>query len=166
LQRLAALQGRPGAEQIRYIAAEALKQRYPWQPIPAVDSKAVIAKLPLYPAGRALDPQLSQRLAADWSRFNPLVNAANVTWTTAGVFIDLDGDGTDEFVLLSAGGGPVYQNRGDHWEYVGRLFPDGKMANWPLLAKGLAVGHVTAVAPPWKELTVGANRYRMFPQPY
>jgi len=167
LQRLATLQGRADAGQIRDLAAQALKQIYPWQlSVSPADSRAVVAKLPLYPTGRTLDADLSQRLAADWSRYNPLVGPANVAQTTAGVFIDLDGDGVDEFVLLSAGGGPVYQNHRGHWGYVGRLYPDGMTASWPALVKELSGGSITAVVPPWKNLALGDHRYRMLPRPY
>ncbi len=78
--------------------------------------------------------------------------------------MDLGGDGTEEFVLLSVGGGPVYQNRGGRWEYVGRLYPDGITGSWPTLVKALSGGNINAVTPPWKDLQVGADRYRMVPQ--
>jgi hypothetical protein len=167
LQRLTTLQGRADAGPIRNQAAQALKQFYPWQlSISPADSREVVAKLPLYPTGRTLDADLSQRLTADWSRYNPLVGAANVAQTTAGVFVDLDGDGVDEFVLLSAGGGPVYQSHGGHWGYVGRLYPEGMTLPWPALVKELSGGSISAVAPPWKNLALGDHRYRMLPQPY
>ena len=132
---------------------------------PISDGRAVVAKLPLYPTGRTLDPDLSQRLATDWNRFRPWVGTDNVVQTTAGVFIDLQGDGTDEFVLLSVYGGPVYQNRGGHWQYVGLLFAEGMIGQWPILLKSLSSGDVTAVAPPWKDLSVGNRLYRVTPQP-
>jgi Domain of unknown function (DUF4153) len=165
LQRLTALKGHPDASQIRDLAAQALKPRNAWAPVPPPNAAALIAKLRIYPAGHALDAQLSQRLAADWSRlYPPGVGTANVTPTTAGVFVDLDGDGTEEFVLLSAAGGPVYQNRGGQWEFVGRLSPEGMPASWPALEKALTGGSIAAVEPAWKDLSVGTHRYRIFPQ--
>lgn len=58
----------------------------------------------------------------------------------AGVFADLDGDGVDEFVLLRAGGGPVYQFRSGYWEHVGRLYSQRLPSSWPALAAQLAMG--------------------------
>jgi hypothetical protein len=58
----------------------------------------------------------------------------------------------------------VYQNRNGHWEYVGRLYPDGVTVPWPVLVKALSAGSISAVTPPWKDLQVGADRYRMVPQ--
>lgn len=165
LERLVTLRGRPDADQIHELAAQALEQTYPWQPAPRADPKALVAKLPLFPAGRALDPDLSQRVAADWYSFKPLDSVADVAQTTAGVFVDLNGDGTEEFVLLSrGGGGPVYQNRGGHWEYVGRIWPSEIDAPWADTVKALSAGNISAVAPPWKDLALGDHRYRIFPQ--
>jgi hypothetical protein len=166
LERLAALQGGPDAQQIRSLAAQTLKSKYAGQPVATADSKALVARLPLYPAGRTLDPQLSQRLAVDWNRYNSWIGPANVTQTRAGVFVDLDGDGSEEFVLLSAGGGPVYQNRGGTWQLAGQLFPDGKMAPWNTLAKAMADGSISAAPPAWKDLALGSHHYRLTPQRY
>lgn len=166
LERLTALHDRPDAAKIRELAAQALKQTNPWQPQPPTpsDSRALVAQLPLYPVGRTLDPELARLLAADWGRYQSWVGISNIAGTAAGVFTDLKGDGTENFVLLSAGGGPVYQNRDGHWEYVGRLYPDGMTESWPAIVKALSGGKINAVTPPWKELEVGADRYRMVPQ--
>lgn len=163
LQRLASLQGHPHADQIRDLAAQALKPRYPWQVSLHGDSKAAVAQLPLYPAGRTLDPDLTRRLTADWSRFRPYVPAQSLERSTVGVFVDLDGDGTDEFVLFYGGGGSVYQNQGRHWQYVGEVFPEGAMAAWPTLLKAISGGDITTVAPPWKDLSIGSHLYRVVP---
>lgn len=163
LQRLSTLQGSKAAGDIRYLAAQAMKQRNRWEPLSAPGSAALVAKVPLYPAGRKLDPALAQRLAADWGRYRPWVTAENVADTTVGIFVDLNGDGSEEFVLFSLGGGPVYQNRDGHWVCVGTLYPDGRTGPWPALLKALAGGQVTAVAPVWKNLSVGSHLYRVAP---
>ncbi|MGA9365841.1 MAG: hypothetical protein WBV35_00135 [Steroidobacteraceae bacterium] len=103
-------------------------------------------------------------MAADWGRYQSWVGISNIAGTAAGVFTDLKGDGTEDFVLLAAGGGPVYQSPDGHWGYVGRLYPDGMTESWPVIVKALSGGKINAVAPSWKELQVGADRYRMVPQ--
>ena len=167
LERLAALQGRPDAGQIRDLAAKAL-QTGPWviKLAPPAVTGADMAKLPLYPAGHKLDPQLSQLLTADWNDFNRFVGAASIAHAAAGVFIDLDGDGTDEFILLIPWGGRVYQNRNGHWEYIGALRSDGRAPPWAALMKALTDGTVTAAPPSWKDLVVGDHRYRVVPAYY
>ena len=169
LGRLVTLQGRPDADQIRDLAAKALKQSNfleALQSPPPAATSADIAKLPLYPVGHALDPQLSQLLAADWNRNYRFAGVANIAQAEAGVFVDLDGDGTDEFVLLALGGGRVYQNRGGHWEYAGLLQSDGSAPPWAVLVKALSDGKITAVPQPWKDLLVGDHRYRVVPGQY
>ncbi|HEV2270203.1 MAG TPA: hypothetical protein VGR92_12140 [Steroidobacteraceae bacterium] len=169
LTRLVALQGRPDADQIRDLAAKALQQNGPSEAIvfmPPLATSPDIAKLPLYPAGHTMDPQLAQVLAADWNRYYRFIGGANLAQAAAGVFVDLDDDGTAGFVLLAVGGGRVYQNRGGHWEYVGILRPDGRAPPWTILMKALADGKVTAVPHPWKDLLVGAQRYRVVPEHY
>lgn len=166
LERLKTLRDRPDAAKVRELAAQALQQASPWQrepPTPS-NSRALVAQLPLYPAGRTLDPGLAQLLAADWGRYQSSVGISNFAGKTAGVFVDLDGDGTEDFILLSVSGGPVYQKRGGRWEYVGRLDPDGMTVPWPVLVKALTGGEISAVTPPWKDLQVGVGRYRMVPQ--
>jgi hypothetical protein len=160
LQRLVTLQG-PYPGEIRDLARQALKRGYAKPIYFQADARAVLAKLPLYPTGHTLDADLSQSLQADWGRRFPWVGTKNVAQTTAGVFIDLKGDGTDEFVLMSAYGGPVYQNRGGHWQYVGALSTAGMPAPWPVLVKALSGGDIAAGVPAWKDLTVGIHLYRM-----
>lgn len=103
--------------------------------------------------------------AADWSRFEPWVTAQNVAQSTAGVFVDLRGDGSEEFVLFSLGGGPVYQNHEGRWDIIGTLYPDGRTAPWTVLLEALSGGSVSAVSPPWKDLSVGSHLYRVVPRP-
>ena len=163
LERLRTLQTGPNAAQIRDLAAQALKPGYLSPRVPTADSRAIVAKLPIYPVGRTLDPDLSQHLVADWQRYRPWVSVANVVQTTAGVFVDLEGNGVDDFVLLSAAGGLVYQNRGGHWRFAGTLLAEGMPAPWPSTLQALSGGDVSAVMQPWRDLSVGAHLYRVAP---
>ncbi|HUA25527.1 MAG TPA: hypothetical protein VMA54_15470 [Steroidobacteraceae bacterium] len=165
LDRLRALQGSsPNTAQIRDLAARALQPAYPAvKPLFAGDYQAIVAKLPLYPAGHAIDPELSRLLAADWRRYRGGVGTESVAETTAGVFIDLEGSGVDDFVLFSAGGGPVYRNRGGHWQRAGMLYAEGMPVPWPLAVKALSAGGITAVSQTWKDLSVGTHLYRVIP---
>jgi hypothetical protein len=166
LERLRTLQSGQDAARIRELAAQALKPNTPFgggiRPYP--DARAIVVKLPLYPAGRTLDPDLSQLLAADWSRWRPWLGAQNVAQAAAGVFVDLNGGGDDDFVVLSMSGGSLYRKSGGHWEYVGALYAEGMTMPWPVTLSALSSGHFAAVAPAWKDLSVGARLYRVAPQ--
>lgn len=98
---------------------------------------------------------------ADWNRYYRYVGGTNIAQAAAGVFVDLDGDGTDEFVLLSGAGGPAYKESGRHWEDFGLLYFDGSRPVWSILMKALTGRQVAGVPHPWKDLLVGDHRYRM-----
>lgn len=83
----------------------------------------------------------------------------------AGVFVDLDGDGVDEFVLLMSGGGPAYTHLATGWRYIGRVAPDGSFANWQALLMELTRGNIAALTPRWKELSLGPHRFRVTEPP-
>jgi hypothetical protein len=89
--------------------------------------------------------------------------------TVVGVFADLNGHGADEFVLLAAGGGPVYRNRSGHWERVGqasRTDLTGSGTNrGEDLREQLTRGAVSVVPPEWNDLVVGGRRFRIDPRP-
>jgi Domain of unknown function (DUF4153) len=166
LEHLRTLQSGQNAPQIRELAAQALKPNTPFgggiRQYP--NARAIVVKLPLYPAGRTLDPDLSQLVAADWSRLRPWVGTQNVAQTAAGVFVDLNGGGDDDFVVLSMSGGSLYRKSGGHWEYVGALYTAGTTMPWQVTLNALSAGHFAAVVPAWKDLSVGTRLYRVAPQ--
>jgi Domain of unknown function (DUF4153) len=165
LAALAQLRGHPDAERIRALAAEELAQTNPWTRPPVIDASERVAQLPIYPAGRRLDPDLAKVLIANWGNAQAgMYELPNSVSAMAGVFVDLDGGGTDEFVVLSALGGPVYQSRSGHWQYIGRVRPEGFTHSWQALLPELAHGNISATVPRWKELSVGPHRFRMDPE--
>lgn len=166
LQELAQLRGRADAQGIRELAEQALAQKTPGE-IPTVrDAGALVAGLSIYPAGRKLDPDLAKLLVTNWGKPQAgMYIAPTSDDAMAGVFVDLDGDGVDEFVLLMAGGGPAYAHLATGWQYIGRLSPDGSFSSWQTLVPELTRGHITAITPRWKELSVGPHRFRITAPP-
>jgi hypothetical protein len=81
--------------------------------------------------------------------------------TVAGVFADLDGDGVEEFVLLTPAGGPVYQKRSAGWEHIGRVYPRRSITTWETLRDSLNNGKLAAAPPEWLDLAVGTERFRV-----
>ncbi|HTT04500.1 MAG TPA: hypothetical protein VMF64_04370 [Steroidobacteraceae bacterium] len=166
LEQLAQLHGGAGADEIRDLARQALAQKAPGEIVSARDAGALVANLSIYPAGRKLDPELARLLVANWGKPQAgMYFAARSDSAMAGVFVDLDGDGVDEFVLLMAGGGPAYQHLATGWRYIGRLSPDGPFPNWQALLQELTRGNLAAVTPRWKELSVGPHRFRVTQPP-
>jgi hypothetical protein len=78
------------------------------------------------------------------------------------LLVSLNGDGVDEFLLLTANGGLAYQSRADKWQLVGHVHPLRRpVANWPAFLGDLAKGDLAPQEPAWKELRVGTQRFEL-----
>jgi len=168
LQELAQLQTGADAEEIRRLAKQLLGQSGRWEAPHTPDTQdtaAMIAKLRIFPVGRSLDPDLTGQLLADLRR--PGNGYAFRNWgdDAAGIYIDLKGDGSDEFVFLDSRRGLVYENRGGRWTLVGDIFPQPGIPPSSDFAGAiiaeLAKGNVSASAPKWKELSIGGHVFRV-----
>jgi hypothetical protein len=165
LQELAQLQTGTDAEEIRRLAKQLLGQSGRWEAPHAPDTAAMIAKLRIFPVGRSLDPDLTGQLLADLRK--PRNGYVFQNWgdDAAGIYIDLKGDGSDEFVFLDARRGLVYENRSGRWTLVGDIFTQPGMSPLPDFAGAiiaeLAKGNVSASAPKWKELSIGGHVFRV-----
>jgi hypothetical protein len=138
-----------------------LKQENPWD-TPRLNVPELVAHLLLYPPGHTLDPQLASQLVADWeSPAHLFLDFPAPSQAFAGVFADLDGDGVEEFVLLTQAGGPVYQRRSGRWQYIGRMYPHRMALSWETIRGELDSGKLAAAPPQWLELAVGAARFRL-----
>ena len=166
LQLLSNLQNHPNAEHIREMAAWALQQSNSWELTPLLEPRKLIAKLVMYPSGRVMDSDLAEALARDWTRwgigdFLDSHGAANA----AGVFADLDGDGIDEFILLTGSSSAVYRNRSGRWEHVGQAYSRGTTYSpdkqWEAIHADLSNGALSVTNPDWKDLVVGSHRFRI-----
>jgi hypothetical protein len=171
LQELARLQSGPRAEHIRHLAQEALAQKVRWEDLPAAEISAEVAKLQIYPAGRTLDRNLSDKLIADLRKpENGLAYLRLEDEGVAGIYIDLNGDKSDEFVFLAAYGGLVYENRGGRWVLVGGINRQSshpgtlEFAGVKLdLIGELTKGNFSATTPKWNELSIGGHVFRVIP---
>ena len=166
LEQLSNLQNHPDADRIRGLAAQALKQSYPWEFAPDLDASRQVARLAIYPQGHVLDAALAKRLVADWSTSgSPTPYMPRDIDATAGLFADLDGDGAEEFILLGPAGGPVYSHHSGQWLPVGRATPRHPTADWrrtwDVLHADLSRGAVSAVAAEWPDLSIGTRRFRI-----
>jgi hypothetical protein len=164
LQQLAGLQGAAN-EQIRRRAQESLLQASPWMNDTSIDAPELLAKLQIYPAGRALDAKLSAEIAADLRKpEDAFLFQRFAEQGVAGIFIDLNGDDAQDFVLLGRQGGVAYENRAGEWAIVGRFYTNSiKAGSWAAVVSDLKAGNYTAQQQRWRDLNIGTRHFRFSP---
>lgn len=167
LEQLA--QGAAGADAavVRSAAAAMLTNQLPSDSKANVtDIAARLGSLPIYPAGHQLDQALTATLLADLDKperrflLNPTSNIV------AGLFVDLNGDGTDEFVLLLAHQAFAYEQRDGAWVLLGTMFggrlPGARTDNGTAdLVNDIQQGRISISPPKWSDLLIGGRRYRL-----
>jgi hypothetical protein len=159
LQSLAKIDGIEDAEGIRRDAKHALETKpgAPFRRSPRMLEEALNALVP-YPADRALEPALRTALEAHLSKpeFDWVVQGRN--GTPVGVFIDMDGNQTDEFVLVLQSIGLLFEKRGEEWFFATRLMtPYLYTIDWQ---REIAKTEVRTRDPKWKELVIGEHTFR------
>lgn len=162
LQELTELQNHPRAEQIHALAKAALAENDSWsqQSHTTADVAAVVAKLDVYPVGRSLETGLHDVLIADLSKTGIVYPFQHLeTQEAVGVFVDLNGDATDEFVLQAANNGLVYQQQSGQWQRVAWTRPQEHSASYENLANALKAGNLSTKTPSWRELLIGEHVY-------
>jgi hypothetical protein len=165
LDELAHLQNHPDADRIRHLAASALSLTNPWESAPTETAPDELARMVIYPNGRTLDADLSQRLTAELNdpkkRYQWMHEPGR---PLAGLFVDLSTDGSspEEFVLLNGSSGLVYQKAAGGWREVGRAYEWGSTAVLPKdILANVARGNVSVKEPAWKELWIGPHHIRV-----
>jgi len=165
LRQLAQVQDVPDAPRIRELAAAALAQQNPWQAEPArTDVERLVRALPVYPAARTLDAPLSAALVAELRKPENNLLLSGARGSYAGLYVDLDGDGVEEFVLLAAGagGGLLFEQHAGQWRLGGHLqTPAWQAGSWQSFVADLDRGKVAARPAPWMDLWIGSRRFRV-----
>lgn len=162
LKELAQLENHADAEHIRVLATDAIKLKAPWDVAPRISADVLMSKLVIYPKGRTLDPDLSGKLIAEWNKpGNYFLHSQASDASIAGIYVDLDGDGVDEFVLLTASRGLAFQYRAGGWEVIGEVVTENPAPWGKNLLSDLTRGNVVALVPRWRELSVGPRRFRI-----
>lgn len=166
LEQLAALESHPRAEQIRQAARRMLEQRTRWERLPTGDMEDALANLEIFPSGRTLDPGLHALLATELrqpelARLMPAMGADGglQSGKLAGVYVDLDADDEEEFVLIGGLRAFAYRRDGTTWSRIGAMsarFSPKSLQPRPHLERG----EFAAEAPRWRDLTVGDLKYR------
>jgi hypothetical protein len=167
LKLLAQLDSGADAENTRRAAKILLSQKLRWERPSATDFHDALASLRVFPAGRVLDADLVNKLNADLGTMGVSFAFQGFEKRTVGVFIDLNGDKSDEFVLLTPYRGLVYEKQSDHWAQAAIVLPMSSSQpeldfNRAIIDE-LAKGNVSAVTPKWNELSIGGHVLRVNP---
>lgn len=157
LAELAKLQDHPRAEAIRTKALAVQQQQNRWgRGIgPKMLTAENIRDLPVFPPGRVLAPALVEALRADIANPKDAFSRGTAFDEYAGLFVDLDGDGIEEFVLQTSWFGRVYQNSNGKWSMVAKTSTKSGCGNQECFKDAVAAGKVSAVVPAWKDLVIG-----------
>jgi hypothetical protein len=161
LARLAGIEDHPRAGELRAAAKRMQGMQNSWDPQP-LDPDKVLAALQVFPAGRELDPALRAVLGTTApAAGKPAMSAVPAVCTIgnnrcAGLYIDLDADGREEFVLLMPHVTQVFRHAADTWTHVA----DGPGTAAPgmdrdRLLGALQRGEVGTQPPQWPDLRIG-----------
>ena len=168
LRELALVQDTPNAPRVRELAAAALAQQNAWQAEPSrIDLERLVKAMPVYPAGRALDAPLATTLVTELRKpENGFIFGTAARRVFAGLYVDLDGDGVDEFVLLSDGavGGLLFEPHEGQWRLAGHIRTRWVAGAWPGVLADLDKGNIATRSPSWKDLWVGSRQFTVEPR--
>ena len=162
LRQLAGLQDQPNAERIRTLAARAEQEKFPWNAPPG-NLGDQLDKATVYPAGRTIDPALRAAIVANET--DPVFNALRYDKRAPiGIFVDLDGDGRDEFVLLGNGiGGVAYAQDGNGWTLIGQTRARGSAA-WKNVEVDTIGDRIETRALRWRDFRIGTAWFQVEPR--
>ncbi len=121
--------------------------------------------LVVYPAGRSIDPVLAAQLRNELTDSSSAIRThlVSTSGSTAGLLIDLNADGADEFILFADISGLVYQRSNEQWKHVGSVTTQDYTAKATDLLSALSAGHYGTEAIVWRELKLGDYRFRYSP---
>ncbi len=119
LEQLAKIEDHPRAAELSRAAAAALQRQHRHEPeLPALEPR--LEEMIVHPVGRDIESPLLARIKADMSD-------QSVAWVyrqsgaLIGAFLDLNSDGTDEFVVISGYNAIAYTNTDGTWKRAGRF---------------------------------------------
>jgi hypothetical protein len=154
------------AEAVRRSAGAMLRSTNRWEAMAPLEVPELVSQLRVYPAGRTLDQGLVDKLTADLSKTGSSLGLQYLSGQpTAGLFIDLNHDGVEEFVFLTAWSGRAYENRQGSWVFLAEVsrqplvFP--QTASRETLIDDLSNGKISTKPSNWDDLVVGTLRYRL-----
>lgn len=168
LRALSQLQSGKDAEQIRTAAEQMLATNSPYNGTKPLDPKEALGRLAVFPAGRILEPALTDVIVADTAVRGVLLGGPLTDGL--GVFMDLNADGQDEFVLMMGYAEYVYEKRQGTWRHAGNLTlqnpqKSDRKALLLELKNSLQHGEFSSTPSTWRNLTIGTRSFEVVPTP-
>jgi hypothetical protein len=153
----------PEAARIRELASAAVQEKNKGQPPASTNTKSVLTAMTLYPKGRTLDAQLAEVLTKDIEKEPYVFASMTGDHPPSGLYVDLNGDGIDEFVIFGCCRGVAYQHRTDGWTRIGTVLSANLSKPPPpwTIETDLGNGLVETTAPAWKDLVIGGRAFRV-----
>ncbi len=162
LQQLASMPVASGSEWIKKQAQAVLVQKNLWPAAEPADLPKLIDELAVYPAGRHIKYTLRSQLLTDMIKNDyRFYFFTQNTEVAAGVFVDLNNDHIDEFLLLTPSHGIVYEKDNNEWKFVGQVNLNTKEKSQSSFKSDLSQGRISATAPEWNDLKIGENSYSL-----
>jgi Domain of unknown function (DUF4153) len=165
LEQLATLEDHPQATTIRERANAMLKASDYWPPVVA---PFAVEQLALFPAGRTLEPGLLALLTGPTADTTPALEPSRATSMCAGnvaecagVFVDLNADGTEEFLLVSRNTSQLFVREDSGWrrEVAAGL---SVALPWDAVLRALEANDFSASPRPYQDLRIGTQVLQIF----
>ncbi|MET0660171.1 MAG: hypothetical protein ABW110_18670 [Steroidobacteraceae bacterium] len=162
LQALAQIEDHPQAAAIRADAKAVLAKKHRYEDgRPPSDVERLVANMIVLPKDRTLEPELLASLKVELARPEVQWMYSNLNAPLLGVLIDMDGNGTEEFVAVGRQHATVFEKNATAWSSTARLqstSPDGVAV--------IDQEAIRAVRPKWSQLQVGKQTFRETPLGY
>jgi len=144
---------------VRSQATAALALTAPFQATTKTTVEAQLADLEVYPDGREVTAELRDEVVASVQQSSYGTSLSETGRPTAGIFVDLDGDGAPEFVLIWGKHARVYTRANGRWRFVSWM--DAIGTSNTSIKGALTSGDFRAAPQPWSDLMIGSQRYRL-----
>ena len=161
LQALAQLEEGDRAADIREAAESALARTERWGLAPALNVERSIEQLAIYPQGRQLEPALRDEIIASakqpgcsWARSDCGLQPEKAV----GLFVDLNSDGAEEFVIVSGVRAHAYRREDTTWKTLGMAL-SGHNERDAAQTSSVEQGDVSVERAQWGNLRIGSSLY-------
>lgn len=155
LELLSQLQDHPNAEKVRKEAKAAIVRAHRWDTTPSqMDMDEWLSQMVLRPVERSLDAALVATLRAELAKPQSRWLYQSHREALIGLFVDMDADHAEEFVVVGPSGALVFQSQGGTWSFEGRLNPDVQPQQGQLLA-AVNANQIRVAEPRWRNLEIG-----------
>jgi hypothetical protein len=153
LEKLARRDGGSVDSKLRDHAVRVLNLEGRWQREKSTPEE-ILARIDVFPRGRALDPALRQALHAAIESDPRVPRGALGKSTLFALFIDLNGDGAEECLVGHSSYFMIFTPRDQRWLAAGTGFTEGKKDDEAAIA-ALAVGNYAPLPSSWSDVRIG-----------